>query len=290
MARKRTNPGDTPNELTLKDRQYIIKYYDTKSARLIAAYLEKPVPVIQAFIDTLKSESPEPEYEPCSELRALPEWKLYQKQYSPEELTLMEQSYLMMKEQFNEDVLSSERKQALLAIELEIKLHRLKLAEKSLIDNITAIQQFIDDELDKEPEDRDMDRVASFQDQINGNRTALTATGKAQNDILDRHTRIYEKLKLTREQRIDKVAGKVNFLGLLKELDSQQYKNKTMTYMEIGRYAVDLKRAKLYELYTYPDKSVDIPIYNSDSVSNLETDVVIDVTPKDPLENEKDPI
>lgn len=287
MARKKPQPAQPDNDLSIVNRQYIEKYYLEKSPRIIAAYLEKDVAVITAYIDKnlmsariLNSDN----YRQSAQLRALPEWYVFNKAFTPDEMIIFEQTYLEYQEQFSDDILATEREQVLQSIKLKLLMQRNEISQANSGRDIERIQRDLDDEYDKSPGDRDIDKINILIDQVNGIKSAINASRKDYMDLLKAHRDIYDKLKATRAQRIDEISNaNTNFIGMIKELEKKTNREKQATYMELGKQALHKKLNHLSQLHTYKNGDVDIPVLNADNVSQIEysDQKVIDVNFKE---------
>jgi hypothetical protein len=254
-------------KLNNRDREYIQKYYNDAAPADIAAQLGVPVDVVQDYIHLELSKKDDVVYSP--ELRSLPEWKYLQRQFLPDELDLFEQSYAKLMQQFdNEGILATEQKQIFQVIELEIFMHRNKCNRRRSAEDIQRLEDMIDAECsDKRPKEINSELVAALQSQLEAARSSGNHASREYNDLSEKHSRLLKDLKGVREQRIKQLAdSKVNFLGLLKQLEEDDFRARQIRDMEIMKAALAQESARLSALHEYADGTVDRPLINSETV------------------------
>jgi chromosome segregation ATPase len=263
--------NDDDDVLSEKDKRYIKKYFRSKTSQQMSQYLEKAPSLISEYVDTLKKES---DVQDKSDivypiLQSLTEWKFLRQQYTPAELELFEQLYAEMREQFKDDILATERKQVFQAIELEIFMHRIKIERKRLLVDMDNLQQDIDDENDRSPEVRDHNRIESLQTRMEGWRNALGNSDKKYNEYLDRHSKILDKLKGTRDQRLKTIeSSKVTFVGLIKMLQDREFRENEAKQIELMKQAMEKEKERLGAYHTFLDGEIDIPYLTPETTAN----------------------
>jgi hypothetical protein len=257
--------------LTFKQKSVIEDNYSKMSPKGIAAKIKsKEKDVIDYIVNVMKMQ-PLIEEEFDEGLRAKPEWEHYKQEFSPEELKLFEHSYKQFIDQFGGNVLATEEKQIFQAIELELFMHQNKQKRKFAEDEIKRIRAELQIEADMDPEERDKGRIDLLRTQLATFTASMPATSKEYNEFSKKHAEILGELKATRAQRIKQIEeGKVNFLGLIKDLEKEEKRKKEMIQSEIMKAAMLEHEKKYSQSHEYADKTYDIPILNPETMSKDE--------------------
>lgn len=267
MGRAKADPKSL--QLSPREKRYVDNNAELPASEL-AQHLQLPLDIVTKYIDSKspKEDRPPEEVHPAlATLREMPEYPLYKAQFTEKEMYLFEQTYLGMLDQFREDVLFAERKQVFQVIELEIFMHRNKIAQKFVSCDMDRLQSQIEMELTADPNSRDDTKIGVWRDQVAGCRAAVIASSKQYNDWLTQHGKLLEKLKSTREQRISQATTRTNVIALLRSLEEADRKERVAYQNEMMRKAMEKERDRHGNYHTFKDGSVSRPYLNHNTVS-----------------------
>jgi len=199
------------------------------------------------------------------DLRKKPYWRNIKLQFSDDELELFIVLWSQMVGQFKEDVLPTEEMQIIDVIKLEILLNRLLKQQNFLMTDIARGEELIA----KMEKDDDVERIEIAQESIKlkGLRQEYDNLSKEIRDTMKEKQRLFEQLKATRSQRVQKIDGKQTFnLWMQKLMNDYGLKKKMGLEMEKMRLASEAEKKRLAALHTYANLEVDRPFLNADTV------------------------
>ena len=117
--------------------------------------------------------------------------------------------------------------------------------------------------------DDDVERIEIAQESIKlkGLRQEYDNLSKEIRDTMKEKQRLFEQLKATRSQRVQKIDGKQTFnLWMQKLMNDYGLKKKMGLEMEKMRLASEAEKKRWAALHTYANLEVDRPFLNADTV------------------------
>jgi hypothetical protein len=251
------------------EREFIKQNRDSMTVEQMAERLNRSTKAIENELlridGSYKQEAMTKEFE--RELKTRPYWKNLQKQYSKDELELVEYHWIRYIAQFKEDITHAEESQILKAIDLEIMLERVKLDHAKIDKSIEALEEALQDELDKDESLRDKQYVMNLNQQIMALRAGMSSGTKTWNELLAKHQDLMKALKSTRDQRLKDVETKdVTFYGWLKKMSDKKQRDVASRDAEMMKRAVGNLKKSFGEYYKYEDGELDRPLLNDETV------------------------
>ena len=264
----------------LSEEQYIRDNIYEKTLQEIANVLNRDYKTIERFMkrnDMVPFTREETEREEAglkSKLYKRSYWGQVKAQITAEELEYFEDSWINFMQQFNEDILYSEEMEMKEWIILEILKNRSMKDRMKHIEEAEKLEEKRDALLDDDRKTGDnkwVDLISAYTDQILSIRNSMTAYSTEHVKFLDKSSNIAKNLKAIRSERIKRIEdGKSTFSGYIKMLESDKARRQVGAEMEIMRHAKDVAKAKMGELHTYVDDTVDRPFLTPEIV--LEND------------------
>ena len=266
MSRKR-------GKLSNGEMDYIRQNCFDLSLEEIADNIERTVETVRKFIDkeNLKARNMTDDEYMLTHLRDRYYYAELGKQFSDGEIIFFEHQWIDYFKQFSEDVTHTEEMQILEVIRTEILINRGMEDRQEVMENITRLNQLIDDEMDKPTDMQDTQAIASFQTQLGALMASKSAYINEHEKLLTKKERLLKDLKGTREQRKRRSEdAKTNFSSWLRQLDDEEFRKREEESMEINRLAANKALEKLADYHTFEDGLVDQPFLNSDTVKDDE--------------------
>lgn len=284
------------------ERAYIKANAATKSVEEIAAHMNRDVETTRRFIATKfaaeqeaakkklakqareeskKLEKAEEVGEIRSELRNRIAWKKLKDEFDEGELAYFEEEYVLMFGQFREGVLATEEQQIRKAITLDIFMRRNAASRKKLLADIERVDKWLEkasreykadkDGLDQQQRQSREEFLLNLETQLSSLRAAEQSKTKEYSDLDNRHQKLMEALKATREQRIAKVetSGKT-FLSIIRELQDQARLEIEGRQIALMRRATGQEYERLARPHVYDDGNEDQPILSAETVEMLD--------------------
>lgn len=257
--------------LSAEEKKQIEVLCETKSDEEIGKLLRRPVDSVKLYRIEYLTNNPglaskkNEHVEIRESLHSHYQWESFKKEFSADELIHFEHSYIEWVSQFGGNVLASERKQIFQAITIELFMARHNRERQQVQSDIDRMEKLIELEFSaKSPEEMtavDRERVGGITSQINSLRQTTQSKTKEYKDLSDRYSAITKELKGLRQQRIDRIdtEGK-NFIGILKNLEDEELRNRTGTDMLIMNHAIDKEFERLSQYHTYMNGEVDFPL------------------------------
>jgi hypothetical protein len=235
----------------------------------IANNLNRTVGPVKKFIEkeNLKARDLTDDEHLLSTLRSRYYFPELGKQLSPHEIAIFEHMWIDYFKQFNEDVIHSEEMQILEVIRTELLINRSMEDRQRVISQIDMLDRLINEEMDKEPDEQDVQALAAFQTQLGAMIGSKSAYITEHEKLLTKKERYLKDLKGTRDQR-KRVSddAKTNFSMWMRQLDTMEEKERQGFDMEVQAIASQKARQRLASLHEYEDGEVDQPLLNSDTV------------------------
>jgi len=204
--------------------------------------------------------------ETIHDIKKRPEWPIFKKQFSPDELAFLVFRYSQLVAQFGAaDVTATENIQLLQAIQLEIFMNRNAITTRQnqlMKEELELALQEIVDKAIKETDQQKKVELNGMKLDIQGKITVIMGgMRESTKQFTELHARIDQQMKAlkgTRDQRLDKIqkSGKT-MIGLLKYLDERENQESESRMAELVKLAVKKEENKLKELHTFVDGSVD---------------------------------
>jgi hypothetical protein len=275
-------------KLSNRDRDYIRENCRTKSPEELAAKLQRSVEVVLRCIRQEdpaalpQNAPPAPDEDPSVELRRnlkkSAAWRQLTSELVEDEIVYAEQQYVALMEQFREDlVLATEEAQIFKVIRLEVLKHRNAVKQKRLMQAVEAYERELERIARKgsEASEKELNRQTFLQ-------SAISVEGDRQSDLSteyvrleDKHQKLMEALKATRQQRIDRIdAGKVSFLDLVKSLQQEEVREREGRQAKLMEKAAQKELKRLATPHVYADSTVDQPVLSSDTIGMLDSGIV----------------
>jgi len=260
-------------KLSLEERKYIEQYHTLKSDVQIGEHLNRAPSTIEQYrlryLSLHAGESIKVDEHTAfrAALHAEPEWALCKRMFTAEELSIFEYSYIALMKQFKGDVLPTEKKQIFHVLTTDIKIYRHNLEMKRAQEDLLRMEELMQQELEKKKPNEEM--VRTLEGQIQGARAASTARSKEYKDLSDKFDSSIKALKGTREQRIAKIEeNKETFVGLLLKLEDEDIRKPIQMEHVIINLGVKAEQERLQDYHKYMNGEIDIPILDSESLSN----------------------
>lgn len=264
-------------KLSQSHRDYIDENARDQSPTELARAIGKPVHLVSEYLRSQKPEPPKiitkkelpvktdplPDYA-CPELRAKHEYQDLHKELTPEEMIRFEKSYKAYFEQFQGDVMATEEKQIFHAIKLEIFMHRNERNKFQCEMDLQDVEEQIAAQESLPTIHQNKSQLDTFRDQRRMLMSAAPQLTKEWNECQDKHGKIMQNIRGTREQRVKQsVDAKTNILGLLKEFQKKEYREQQARESELRKFAMEKEVERLSQEHTYLDGTIDRPLLNS---------------------------
>lgn len=280
-----------PGKISQKELEYIKYVCEEKSAGEIADELGRNPDTISEIIRKLRPETTIPVQNEQlrkretvrRELRESAIYQLLQEEFEPEEIKYFEDSYIRLYEQFSENVVATEQVQIFKAIKFEILMHRNLKQQKRINQDIEELERQLAAkrrELEQEGGKDAEERIRLEDESVILEKKVAVAYAQKQsranelNRLDERHQKLQEALKGTREQRIAKIeASRKSFTDLIKLLMEQDIAAKEDAQLNQVRRALEREVERLATPIEYADRVVDQPLLTPDTVE-LDFEVV----------------
>jgi hypothetical protein len=268
MTRKR-------GKLSLDEQNFIVRNVHELSVKEIAENLNRTTAPVEKFIkqnDLRGTGNTEESLDILmSKLKHRPYYEEVTLQLTDTELTYFEQNWVNLMLQFREDVMYSEELSLKQLIILDILMNRSMIERRAHQEDANRLQRMLDDEMEKDPEDRDRDYILNLETQLAFARTSITSYTNEHTKLLKERRDIDRSLKTTREQRIKRVEdGKSSFTGWLRSLEDADERARWGEYAELMRMSLYRAKERLSENHVYDDGKVDIPFLTVETAKDSE--------------------
>lgn len=200
-------------------------------------------------------------------------WPVLQHQFSPEELDIFKYQWDQIYAQFGGDVLPTEKLQIVDTIKLEILMNRNLREQRESAKSIERCEQELmmekskDDDVDP-PIGQDKSTIFELEKQLSFYRSAQTALGKDYRELQTNKNKMFENIKGTRQQRIQRIeSSSETFLKWMADLVNNPEKRKDLgRRMEKMRLAVLDEEIRLGAYHKYEDGNIDQPYLTPENV------------------------
>jgi hypothetical protein len=258
-----------------KDRAFIRDNADSLSPEEIAKELQRNVNAVEEYMRANSLISSKKKLTANSkveyDIRGTPHWRELQRQFTEDELESFMYHWNNVIKQFRDDVLHTEELQIIDMIKLELLMNRLLTSERSIKARIKELEFDISsirsNGLDTMTDD-DKEEVFNIERQVSALYSSIESINKEYLENLREKTKILDKLKATREQRIKEIqSGKETMAGWIRSLlMNPEMGQKIGRDMEKMRLATQVEVQRLSDLFTYADGVVDRPLLTPETV------------------------
>lgn len=254
--------------LTEADKAYIRENKDKMTLREIAGQLKCPPSVIQAHLKEVGAGEGIK-----SSLRNSEGWKRLREEFTADELKYFEEQYINTMSQFGGNIVSTEERQIMQVVKLEVLQSRALIQQRRIKDETDRL---IEQKLEllaarggQTGEESDEINIQIFQleERILSNQksdASFTAEyTKLQKEVGD----LMKALKATRDQRVkDFEQSKESLLGLFKVLENREIREQEEKRMELIRLSAQKERERLSRPHKYGDGKVDRPLLTPETL------------------------
>lgn len=258
-------------------KRWIADHNSELTPEQMAAQLGIKVDRIISVLDNVAAIMPDKNFKWRERLKRSQVWKHIKNEFSTEELAYFSDKYIVLMEQFKEDVLPTEEQQVIGLIRVEIMQHRNMASRKQLGDGNARIQGMIDDLLRNvngdmsELDEADRDRIIELQNQQSALDKTQDIKTKEFLALSQQHNELTEKLKASRVQRINAATSdKLTWPELVKQLMDRDIQEKESRKFELQRIAAEKELKRLTQPHKYMDNKIDIPVLYAESIDNLD--------------------
>jgi hypothetical protein len=209
-----------------------------------------------------------------SSLRSSEAWKRIKQEFSKDELSFFEESYVSLMSQFKSSggVLPSEERQVFSVITLDILIGRNVKKQKKALEEICELETersiLLGGRVPSSLPEEAMKRYKALSAAINAAQSAERERTAEYVQLLQRHESLMKALKSTRDQRVREIeSGQQTILGLIKLLQQKDIQQRESRQAELMRLAAEKEHRRLGALHEYDDGSLDRPILSAETVS-----------------------
>lgn len=255
--------------LSREEWDFISTNYGTMTIEDIASSLRRRPIVIKKFIEENISRVASDKTIKYDLQRRL-YWEELSKQFSKEELTVIEHYWIAMIKQFNEDVLPTEELQILDCAKIEILMNRNLRDRHRSEEEIERMSTLLKDLYNIDRVNRtqtDIDTIARFEQEIQVRRNGQQARTREYTDLQKHKNDIFKSMKATRDQRHAQAQEhRETFFQFMRDMDKQEVRDRQAEEMELVRLASQMEKERLAQYEQYADGVIDKPILNSETV------------------------
>lgn len=201
-------------------------------------------------------------------LRASPVYVQLRQEFDEDELAYFESEYVKLVTQFHEDVLPTEEVQIHNVLRFDIFKQRNSIRQNRLRRALERLERERDRLLRRDDlSDEERAYVGDLERRIDEYERKQSALTVEYVRCEERHQKLLESLKATREQRVDKIeSGKVDFLGKIRQLSDPAVAEREDKFIELMRRAAAAEHVRLGSPQVFADGSVARPFLTPDTV------------------------
>lgn len=255
-------------KLSKKDKDTIKRYGGKIPDEELAKKIDRTVATVEKYRQEMglgeDAESAEI-LQMRAELRERPEYADLQNQLIDSELTIAERQWAKYMLQFD-DLVPTEETQVIQLITFEIFMARAAAEQKELLETLNHIEDKI--KIEEALANPDKDEVMRLESQIPAYHSAFKDHGAVYTKYQEKHERLLNSLKATRDQRIkDLKNSDKSFLSIVAALEQDEIRQKTGREMELARLAMEKEKKRLGSSFQYEDGDYDQPLLSMDTVT-----------------------
>lgn len=272
---KRKNYHFKTGALSNNEIAYIRTEGRRKSPEQVSKTLNRPVETVRKHMAKVLGIKEFDVLSVSAILEGRPEWKSFEKQFTPEELEDFKHQYVQLMGVFKDDIMPTEEIQVFQLISLKIQIDRVFIEQKMALQDMASAHSLIEDCTDAlkiDPQDQDAREALMMAE---AKYESAKRTNKECADrykiYSDKQDKMLVSLKATRDQRV-KVweNSKQSFLGFLRLLTEEDQREKMGLEMEMMRAAADKEEARLRLPHVYDDGTEDQPLLTPEGIHEHE--------------------
>jgi len=262
MAKK---PRISKTGLSVKEKDYIYNNRDKYTIEELAQRLKKEILLVKLHIQSLDSnnfikDSEEKLEYTQLDLRKRSEWKMFQEQFTPEELVYIEELYYRYIQQFKGDVLTTEEQQIFQILEITVFSNRIKRQMMVDEEDKIRINRDLESELNK-GQTANQVLIQSLHNRLNTINAARNTKLSEYDELIKQHGKLLDQLKATRNQRIKSIEdSSKSFVGLIKSLDDPAIREQIGIDIEALRISTARAIFQLKQPHKYINGEIDFPL------------------------------
>ncbi len=274
--RAETEPKRKVGRLSEDERKYILASAEGKSVEEIAEHLHRKPETVREELQKVGRAGlkvdPDERVAIRAELKASEKWKRLRQELGDDEVSYFEEEYVKLMAQFRQDVLASEETQIFDVIRFDVLKSRNMIERRRAREAISRLQRQQEALLKTVPDASklkadDRDRLLQLDTDIRDAQAAESSRTTEYVKLQERQDALMKSLKSTRDQRVKEVSsGAQTVLGLLKQLQNDEFRKREGRQAELVRMASDKEYARLGAVHTYEDGAADRPILSPDTV------------------------
>lgn len=202
-----------------------------------------------------------------------PRWTQIQKTLNTDESQQFLDSWISYYIQFRGEVTPTEETQMIQLIQYEIMMERALINKREFARTIERLERLMAAELRLSDDQQDKQNIADWESQIVDLRGLQTNSSKEYMALQEKHGKIMENLKATRDQRIKEIEDKSqNFFALVKYVQRRDNQEREARYMGLAKKAMEKELGRFGELHEYMDGGIDRVILNAETTGEINND------------------
>lgn len=213
------------------------------------------------------------EFKILMDLRMSPTYEQMKQQFVAEELRFIEHTYLELYQQFQGDVMATERIQIIQAVKIQVLMDRNLNERQRARDDIERLREMLQPivaevkAMGGAPTDEQQDEMLRIEDAITSYRSAEHSCTTEFTKLQVEYNKLMDALKATRNQRLEKASsGNVNYVEILKQLQQRDVKEHEGRTLELSKLAAQKERTRLGRPTTFEDGNMDNPLLTEDTI------------------------
>jgi hypothetical protein len=257
-------------KLTIEEINFIVSQKDKMTIEEIALALNRRPGAIADYVHSNigVTDVQKVDLEAKYQLRSRPFYGLLQKQFTDEELKLLDHHYRKMYAQFKDDVFHTEEMQILDICKLEILCERILKSQGDSRKKIAELEYDIEMAKSEDRSSWDTNFISLLERQISALQISLKSMSDEYRDLMTRKSSALKDIKGTRDQRVKNIEDtKRTWTELVTALiEDKDFKKNVGLEMEKYRLAMEEEYHRLSTDIVYNNGVVDKPLLNSETV------------------------
>jgi len=238
---------------------YIKEHYEKLSVKMMAEELGRTTEVIRSYVEKFQMNVD------GFDIKQRPFWGELQQQFSSTELKSIVYYWTKLIEQFKDDVVAAEELQILDLARAEMLISRNLKDKRSTQVDEARLRKSIQQAYQQDPPD--IDAIARLEEQLGFVKNSSRSKTEEYVKLLDKKNALYKQLKVTRDQRIERVqSNKTTFMGYMTELEREEARNRESESITLMKLATENEKERMSQSHQYIDDEYDIPILNAETV------------------------
>jgi hypothetical protein len=257
-------------KLTSEEINFIVSQKDKMTIEEIASALNRRTAVIADYVHnnigvtSVQKVDLEAKYQ----LRGRPFYGHLQKQFTDEELKLLDYHYRKMYAQFKDDVFHTEEMQILDICKLEVLCERILKSQGDSRRKIEELEYDISMAKQGDKSGWDTNFISLNERQISALQISLKSMSDEYRDLMSRKASALKDIKGTRDQRVKNIEdSKKTWTELVSALvEDKDFRKEAGMEIEKYRLAMEEEYNRLSQEIVYNDGVVDKPLLNSETI------------------------